>query len=206
MCVSPPRDFGPADSAAAFTSLAAHMNAERRTHSAIPEQALFNAGVFRCPVAGCGKYCSTVGKRSEMVGHLAHGDSAHRAHFRGEQGGAGGWVRALRQQAEPLSPAHYFNTLHYSGNETHSSLPRRRAAYKRATALPRQPRQSSRPGGDGVTGAADGYWRQRSRAEGLRARDLAAEICAPGARAETATGLVAVYGMKNKTSEAAEEY
>jgi hypothetical protein len=126
-----------------FEKLAAHMTNEPRAHhgSDIDVQGALNAGVWRCPVDGCRKWLATVGKRSAMAGHLSKGDEAHRQALAEEPGGRNGWVRHLQQQAQPGSPAHYYNTVHYQDN---SSRDARARGWQRYDAEVQQHRQRQR--------------------------------------------------------------
>ena len=52
-----------------------------------------------------------------MHHHLANGDFDHREALKGEDGQRFAWLRNLRHQAAPGSAAHYFNAVHFRGNE-----------------------------------------------------------------------------------------
>ena len=76
-----------------------------------------------------------------MAGHLSKGDEAHRQALAEEPGGRNGWVRHLQQQAQPGSPTHYYNTVHYQDN---SSRDARARGWQRYDAEVQQHRQRQR--------------------------------------------------------------
>ena len=192
----PRRSCGRADVKSSFRSLAAHMSRETRTHHTTdvdPQDAL-DAGVWQCPVPGCRMWQSTVGFQSSMAGHLSNGDDNHRTALREEEGGRGGWIRRLQQQASKGSPAHYYNTVHYRDNSSREALLRGRQRYQEEVARAAEQRrwlEARRLEVEG--GSNDEETDQQPRIDGatarewgLRPRAADGEIDSPGSLYEWA--------------------